>query len=260
MLAASTDDLPALQRGDSKLVRVGERLIAFNVEGGAKVIGGVDISGRRNVQGFGERIQFSPPISHEAAGGPLFDINGRVVGILGGSITPGARFDPHHMSVSSALGIATTVLSAATPVTAIPEQTTDRTYKLADLVDAGSLTAPLSTMDGLLYVATSTEMTRNASDPLPRDVCEFSRRDKQVWVISEWQKKGKVSKGLLGGKVYDDRNRVRIAVEPKKMSLSSSPLRSAFNFAPGPLDPGIYRIDLIWDDQPVWRTFIRVSD
>ena len=70
MLAASTDDLPALQRGDSKLVRVGERLIAFNVEGGAKVIGGVDISGRRNVQGFGERIQFSPPISHEAAGGP----------------------------------------------------------------------------------------------------------------------------------------------------------------------------------------------
>jgi hypothetical protein len=162
------------------------------------------------------------------------------------------------MSVNPALGIAASVLSAATPVTAIAEQTPDKASRLAELVAAGALTAPLSSMDGLLYVTTSTEMTKNAGDPLPRDVSSFSRRDKQVWVISEWEKKGKVSKGFLAAKVYDDQNRVRIAVEPKKMSLSSSPMRSGFNFAPGPLDPGTYRIDLIWDSQPVWRTFIRV--
>jgi len=37
-------------------------------------------------------------------------------------------------------------------------------------------------------------------------------------------------------------------------------MRSSFSFALGPLSPGIYRIDLIWDDEPVWRTFIRVTD
>jgi hypothetical protein len=103
-------------------------------------------------------------------------------------------------------------------------------------------------------------MTKSAGDPLPRETYEFSRRDGLVWVISEWQKKGKVSKGMLSAKVYDDQNRVRVTVAPKKTSLPLSLLRSGFNFALQPLSPGIYRIDLIWDDEPVWRTFIRVTD
>ena len=260
VLEVNTADLPALKPGDSKTVAVGERLIVFNVEGGAKAIGGVDISGRRNIQGFGERIQFSPSISLEAAGGPLLDAAGNVVGILGGSLVPGAQFDRHHMSVNPALGMITGVLNAATPVSDMPGRMPESPAKLTKLVSDGVITAPLADMEGLLYVETAAEMSRTASDPLPRDVCEFSRRDKQVWVLSEWQKRGKVSKGLLSAKVYDGQNRVRIVVEPKKISLSSSPARSGFSFSPAPLSQGIYRIDLIWDDQPVWRTFIRVTD
>jgi len=94
MVAVNTADLPALQLGDSEAIGVGERLIVFNVEGDAKAIGGVDISGKRNMQGFGDRIQFAPSISLEAAGGPLLDVKGRVVGVLGGSLMPGARFAP----------------------------------------------------------------------------------------------------------------------------------------------------------------------
>ena len=239
---------------------MGERLITFNVEGGAKTIGRVDISGRRNVPGFGERLQYSPSISSESAGGPLLDVQGKVVGILGGSVVPGSRFDSRHMSISPLLGLSAGTLNAATPVPAVPEPLPGKSSRLSEMIAAGALAAQLSDMDGLLYVTTSLEMSKTASDPLPRDVCEFSRRDKQVWVVSEWQKKGKVSKGLLAAKVYDDQNRVRIAVEPKKTSLSPAPTRSGFSFSPGPLNPGVYRIDLMWDDQPVWRTFIRVTD
>jgi S1-C subfamily serine protease len=260
VVSVSTGDLPALQPGDPKLIQVGERLIVFNVEGGTKAIGGVDISGRRNVPGFGERIQFSPAISSEAAGGPLFDLHGRVAGILGGNVIPGNRFDPRHMSVNPALGILTGALNAATPVPAIPAQLPEKASSLSELVAAGVLTAPVSEMDGLIYVTTANEMTKAASDPLPRDVWEFSRRDKQVWVISEWQKRGRVSKGLLAAKVYDGQNRVRVVVQPKKVSLYPIPLRSGIGFSPESLNPGIYRIDLLWDDQPVWRTFIRVAD
>lgn len=260
VLAVTTGDLPALPLGDPQLVAVGERLIAFNVEGGARAIGGVDISGKRDVKGFGERIQITPSLPSEAAGGPLLDLTGKVVGILGGSVMPGTRFDGSHMSVNAALRISINVVNAATPSSGIPEKATEAASKLGELVAAGTLTAPLSLMDGLVYVTTSLEMSKSASDPLPRDVCEFSRRDKQIWVISEWQKKGKVSKGTMTAKVYDDQNHVRVTVPPRKTSLPSSPMRSGFSFEPGPLNPGIYRIDLIWDDEPVWRTFIRVID
>ncbi|HKW97629.1 MAG TPA: serine protease [Bryobacteraceae bacterium] len=260
IVAVTTLDIPALQLGDAKTIGVGEHLIAFNVEGDARTIGGLDISGKRNVQGFGERIQLSPTISLEAAGGPLLDGSGRVVGILGGSLLPGGRFAGNQTSVNPSLGIATSGLNAAVPASTLPRRMPDKASKLVDLVATGALTAPLFDVDGLLYVGTSTEIGKHMSDPLPRDVWEFSRHDKQVWVVSEWQKKGKVSKGKLAARVYDDQNRVRIVVEPKKISLSANPMRSAFAFETGTLSPGFYRIDLTWNGQPVRRTFIRVTD
>jgi len=78
----------------------------FNVEGGARIIGGVDISGRRNLESLGERIQFSPGISVEAAGGPLPDAAGKVVAVLGGSAVPGSRFvdgESKHNETNSSL-------------------------------------------------------------------------------------------------------------------------------------------------------------
>jgi len=260
VIAANSGDSSVLQQGDPTSVGVGERLIVFNVEGGSKVIGGVDISGKRSVAGYGERIQFSPSIASEAAGGPVLDSQGRVMGILGGSVTPGARFVPERMSISPALGISTHSLNAVTPVSAIPKQLPDKPTSLGVLVSSGVLTAPLSEMAGLLYVGTASEPIKQASDPLPRDVCEFSKRDKQVWVISEWLKKGKVSRGMFSAKVYDEQNRIRVAVQPKKISLSSTPARSGFSFEPATLTPGLHRIDLFWDERPVWRTFIRVND
>jgi hypothetical protein len=164
------------------------------------------------------------------------------------------------MSISPALGISTHSLSVVTPISAIPAQLPETPTSLAVLLGSGVLTAPLSEMAGLLYVGTSSEQIKQTSDPLPRDVCEFSRRDKQVWVISEWLKKGKVSRGMFSAKVYDEHNRVRVTVQPKRISLSSTPSRSNFGFEPTSLTPGIYRIDLIWDEQPVWRTFIRINE
>lgn len=43
VLQVDTSGVPALEAGDPKGVAVGERLIAFNVESGGRIIGGVDI-------------------------------------------------------------------------------------------------------------------------------------------------------------------------------------------------------------------------
>lgn len=260
VIAVAKGDLPPIMVGDPKAIAVGERLIAYTVESDARTIGGVDIAGKQNVPRFGDRIQISPSIPAASAGGPLLDHWGKVVGILGGSVMPGTRFDARHMSVNRELHLSAGMVSSATPMPGIPPKERDVASTFRELIDKGTLTPPLSDMEGLIYVTTSLEVSKLAGDPLPRDTCEFSHKDKQVWVTSEWRKKGKVSKGMVAAKVYDDRNRARISISPKKVSLPVDLMRSTFSFPLEGLNPGIYRIDLFWDDQPVWRTFIRLTD
>jgi hypothetical protein len=69
IIRADTAGLVALRPGDPSQLTVGARLIVFNVENGAKALGGVDISGKQDVPAFGERIQFSPAITLEATAG-----------------------------------------------------------------------------------------------------------------------------------------------------------------------------------------------
>jgi hypothetical protein len=95
---------------------------------------------------------------------------------------------------------------------------------------------------------------------MPNDVSEFSIRDQQVWVYSLWAQKGKLSKGSVAAKIYDEQNRIRVNVPPKKVSLSTTPTRLAFSFPTTALGPGMARIDVTWDDRPVWRTFVRITE
>ncbi len=260
VVSANTAGVPDLQSADPAAVVVGERLIAFDAEGDTRTISSVDVTGRRVTSEFGERIQFSPGLTLQAAGGPLLSTEGQPVAILGGSVTPGAGFNAYRISVNPALGIGNKSIGAATPLSVIREQKTGSVPSLAELASSGVLTPLLADMEGLLYVTTSLEMPKTAADPLPRDVGEFSKHDKQVYVISEWQKSGRISKGVVSAKVYDAQNRVRVVAQPKRISLSSSPTRSGFGFPVAQCQPGVYRIDLTWDDQPVWRTFIRIND
>jgi hypothetical protein len=60
--------------------------------------------------------------------------------------------------------------------------------------------------------------------------------------------------------MYDSANRLHIDMPPKKISLVDVPQRYAFSFSPKTLQPGIYRIDLLWNGRPAWRTFIRIAE
>ena len=260
VLEADTGSLLPIGRGDPKKVAVGERLIVFNVESNARVIGGVDIAGRRTVPGFGERIQISPAVTAEAAGGPLLDTYGRAVGILGGSLSPGARFSGRALSVSPALWNSVSAENAVTPVSEIPRDLMGSGKTLDALASEGILSAPITPMREFLYGGASNELPKRASDPMPRDMSDFSTRDPQVWIISLWARKGKLAKGELSAKVYDPLNRSRVVVAAKKVTLQDMPVRIGFSFSPTSLQPGIYRIDLNWDGRPVWRTFIRITE
>jgi hypothetical protein len=260
ILDAATGSASALPRGDPKSVGVGDRLIVFNVESGARVMGGVDIGARRMVAGFGERIQISPALAAEAAGGPLLDLAGHVVGILGGSLYPGARSPRQSTDRSLAVWNVFNILNAATPVTELPENFPAETRTLEALTGEGMMTSPVQPMAEILYGGTSNQMPKNATGSSPRDVSDFSARDAQVWIYAMLAKKSKLSRGEISVAIFDSANRIRVTSPGKKVTLGEPPERFSVSFSPANLQPGVYRVDLNWDGHPAWRTFIRVTE
>jgi S1-C subfamily serine protease len=260
VLNARTGDRQALQLGNPAAISIGERLIVFDVEADARVIGGVNVSGRRTVPSYGDRIQFTPGISAEASGGPLLDLEGRVVGIVGGSVTPGMRTNRETLSASPGPWVSSIRQNAAVPVSTLPDRTSESGSRLSDLAAQGRMTPPISALRELMYAGTAQHAPKRVSDPIPPTVTEFVRRDPRVWVFSIWKKQDKLSRGLVSAKVFDEQNQVRLESPAKKISLSNDPTRVTISFVPAQLTAGVYRIDLTWEGLPVWRTFIRISE
>lgn len=115
-------------------------------------------------------------------------------------------------------------------------------------------------MPELLYGSTALDLAKKSMDQSPTDVGDFSVRDKQIWVYSRWEQKGKLSKGMVAAKVYDRQNHVRVTVPPKKLSLGSAPSRLVFSFPPAAVGPGTARIGVTWDGHPAWRAFVNITE
>jgi S1-C subfamily serine protease len=260
ILPTDTGSTPPIPSGDPKAVAIGERLIVFNVESGARVIGGTDIAGRETLPVFGDRIHISPAVTIESVGGPLLDLQGRVVGILGGSTAQGSRVSGRALNVSPALWQAFHNQNSVTPISALPTKSADGAKSFDALLADGTLTVPIDPMQEFAYGSATNTLPKNPIDPLPREVSEFSKKDAQVWIFTMWSRKGKLSKGEISSRVYDPSNHVVVTTAPKKVTLQEAPIRVSFSFSPASLPPGIYRIDVAWDERPVWRTFIRISD
>src|SRR5262249_47209837 len=135
-----------------------------------------------------------------------------------------------------------------------------KSAELGDLLAKGELTQPLTAMQEFLHGGTALELAKGSAVSPSQEVSEFSRKDANVWVYSMWLQKGKLSKGILSASVYDERNQLRVSVPAQKVSLSNRMTRTSFGFSPASLQPGVYRVDLIWDEHPVWRTFVRITD
>ena len=262
LIKAGTANLPSLPRSPGTPVPVGERYIVFNVESEmARVIGGVDITGKRTVGDFGDRIQIAPSPSREAIGGPLLNPMGEVVGVVGGSVTPGSRFSQYAMSVSPSLWTRLAADVSATPIAALPASNDGTPTTLRDLMSHRILTAPLTPVPSLTYGGSARSVSKVANDLSTSDTSEFSRHDRVAWIYTLWQKKDKNGKGILSAKVYDYRNNLIVDVPPKRISFSEeAPTRIAFSFGIEKFAAGVYRVDVLWNDESAWRTFFRITD
>jgi hypothetical protein len=251
LLKVDTGNTPALARAEGGDVRTGERYLVFNVESNqARTIGGVEIAGRRTIPGFGDRIQLQPPPSREAVGGPLLTTAGAVAGIVGGSVTPGSRSNKQWNAEIAAVPIAVVrVVSGGKPAS------------LEVLLDSGVLTPPLVTMRSLVSAGVARSISKTPTGLSTKDASEFSHSDTVAWIYTLWQKKSKTGKGEVSARVYDPRNKLLVDLTPQNISLpEAAPALVDFRVALQKFTPGVYRVDVLWNDQPAWRTFFTVTD
>jgi S1-C subfamily serine protease len=262
LIKADTQNLPSLERDQSESGVIGDRLIAINVEGNAaRTIGGVDISGRQDHPSFPGRVQISPGLDAAAAGGPLLTTFGRVAGILGGNLVPGARFERRASALNPGLWTAFSPAAAATPIKLVPSTGTSQPTTLQLLRSTGVLSAPLFPNPNFSYGGVTTNVPKDVNAPIANDVREFSRRDASIWIYTWWQRRDKNGKGNVSAKVYDVQNRSRIETTMLKANISDNrPTRFAFSFSPTSLERGTYRVDVLWENQAVWRTFLTIVD
>jgi len=262
LLRVDTSGVSALTLGNPADVKISDRLPVFNVQPNhVREFGGVDVTGRQTANNANSLIRFEASLTMESAGGPLLDLDGKVVGILGGSLTPGARFHHKDVSMSSALFSGLGAVRAAVPVTVVQhERLPANADTLSDLVAKKVFTRPLAPGPSFLWGGMSDKAPKNLNMPPPDFKSEF-RRNENINVLMNWQKRDKVGKGVLGAEIYDAGNRLLGTVAGKKVSLAEmAPTQLMFGFSPAPLTPGIYRIDVLWNEQAVWRTFFTVIE
>lgn len=259
VLSAETGSRPSIP-ASAEPVPVGSQLAAFNFDAGIRLLIPVAVGGLGAPAGYSPRIRFAPDVSADAIGGPLIDEGGKVVGILGGSLTPGTRLGERIVAANPWLWRLRSAGTSATTITSLPGSTTLRPRLLAELATTGVLTPPLEPMPELQQAGTTTAVPKDAANKLIQDQSEFSSREvKEVTVYSFWRKVGKVSRGELSATISTISNEVRGKIAPKRISLGDRETRAVFGWPIANLPGGDYRIDLLWDGKAVWRTYVRVT-
>jgi len=268
LVKAGTRGVSPLQIGKSDSVVIGEQAIVFSVGSGAlRTISAVDIAGRGVVRGFGERIQINPQLPSMAVGGPLLDNSGKVVGIIGGGVAPGMFADPGTQSAELALLSLKTSLISATPIEEITLQPKNPGTTLQSLLESGVLTPPLSKMP-VFYFGAVTDKVEADLSYVSRN--QFSRKDSSIIIYTMWRAREKADKGRAREKadkgsvslnIYDANNRLRSKGQPRILELQPGQLIwFQYSFNMNNIEAGLYRMDLLWNGDPIWRASISLVD
>jgi len=129
---------------------------------------------------------------------------------------------------------------------------------LHSIAARGEFTVFLESDVNLTNAGTTREMSKDWTKSVEY-AQEFRRSDSTITVFSVWQERQK-RKGAqeVSVKVYDIQNRERISAKPVKLRMAAnSPVQITAAFSPSTLAAGLYRVDLLNNGTPVWRTHDR---
>lgn len=269
MLKADERKIPALERAAANSWNVGDLASYLEVAPeGNRVISMVTIDGKNSFAGAGERLSISGATTDGAAGAALVNDYGDVIGVVGGSLVPGANSTTQLMLSTPRSRAGGTVYvhgGMAVPINAIPAPATDAaTTPLSTLGGKGDFLPPVTAGRNIGFAQLARSVEKKDGFAWPSEGgSEFSREQAKMIVYVLWLAKENCS-GSLTMRFFDLDNRPlnRVdQVKPLKLKLRSGErFASSWESNISALAPGMYRVDVWLDEAPAWRTFFRVTD
>jgi hypothetical protein len=236
-------------------IQIGDRLFSIEASSGAsRVLADGTVSGRAGTPATGPRLLMTFGAGSGPPGDPVFNEFGELVGITGGSLVPGAsdlsdllrfRAELHGVPIVPISLVRSALGGAAVP--------------LADLRARGEL---LSAVVGGQHVMSGgfARGIAKTQTIVPTDQRrEFSVSDKQFVAFVTWSPQLRL-KGALVLRLHDEANHVVVDSKPGKLDLRPGDARLSSWTMTVPERPGVYRADVLVDNVPIWRGFLRIVE
>jgi S1-C subfamily serine protease len=235
---------------------------------GNRVITNVSIDGKNVFPGAGMRVNISAAPTDGAIGTCLLNEYGEVIGVIGGTIVPGASA-MKFLEIASPTPVAAGSRvymrgGLAVPITLLPTSVTQAPTPLSALEAKGEFLPPVTASRNVVYGQLARTVNTKGGLPFPVDSTDsFSKHDAKVNVYVLWEGREK-TKGLVTARLFDVDNHLlnKSSLEkPMKFSINRGEQKTTtWEFSTANLPIGVYRIDVWLDDAPAWRTFWRLSE
>lgn len=251
-----------LEQAAANSWKIGDLCYVLTSEGqNSRTIQTVNITGMQGTGAPGQRLTITNLGPEGWLGAPLLDNYGRLIGILSGGMqgTGNRRMglwevDPDQTGAD----LNPTVLPlAAIPPASISQQPTTFTT----LASEGALIIPVVTNpQAAIGVLCEDFRSFHGQAIVPVQLAgHLSRSQGHFSVVITWGPNEKVN-SLAQLRVYDLQNHALLQTTPSKIKLEPRVTSySAWRIPTASLQPGVYRIDLLLDGQPQWRTFFRLA-
>jgi hypothetical protein len=196
----------------------------------------------------------------------LLDEYGEVIGVTGGVLVPGvSTLEGVRAGVPANLLLAggLAVPAMATPMSQVSVPVPGaKTSTLEELTQTGQFVPPVVHRDDIIFGTMAREVHREKDGLVDavQEKYEFSRSNGHAAVLLSLDptRKQKVATTIS---IFDLDNK---AVNQSAPDVSATPggklvfLSKALDI--GKLEAGVYRLDVVMNGNPVWRTFFRITD
>lgn len=262
ILKAETGRTPKLPVAGSKSWSIGDHCYWLDTKtDGGRVIADGQIVGKESRHGWGDRISISNTFNTAAAGGPLLNERGEILGLLGGAspetLVPRVLTD---VQVSTGASSSYAITGTAVPIGMVTGSLNANPTTLQTLWSQGQFTAPITASRNVSF-GMMTQGKPQKGKPFAREMkLEFTRQDDSATILVSLQSIEPL-KATTELRVYDADNRLVSKGEPIKITLRRGEQQERYwSFPPVSFPAGVYRADVLLGDAVAWRTYFRVLE
>ena len=241
-------------------------------EGNRTIVDGT-ITGAHKFPDVGDRLNLNFTLSRSGSGSPLLNEYGEVIGLVAlSSLAPGLSSleglrggglfaYPGNLFASGSALTSGETMAVPISVIQLPQPGAPLT-SFSDMAKSGQFLTPLVRNENIFQGTLAKSIRREG--PVLQAVdqrFEYQRADGQLNVLITWHAETKIKKMNAFLKIYDIDNKLLGTAEPAKLNISKSAFAySSWTLGISRMPLGLYRVDLVIDSDPIWRTFFRLVE